>query len=381
MRLKKITLLFLTWRTFLFLPFYVGSLLIPYRVGQEFTRIWYWAGMDKPVSSIFLFPWANFDGVHYLNIAGNGYTANARFFPLFPLIAGFISRMMGAQKAFDLTYFLTSLILSNLFLLISLWVLYALVRKDYPKSIAWWTCIFLLLFPASFFFASIYSESLFLLLSLLCFYFARKKQWIVSNLFASCLVLTRLVGICIIPALIYEFITQDKKNRLKKSYSFLLPVLVFMGYLWFNYLNWGNALHFLYSQGELNNGRSTASLVLFPQTMVRYVKIFVTVSPRIYEWWIALVEFVSFLFAGSMVYIAWKKNIRFSYILYSAFCILIPASSGTFSGLPRYVAILFPLYLAITLGKNTGMKLLYGVVSGILLFVLLMVFSRGYYVS
>ena len=193
--------------------------------------------------------------------------------------------------------------------------------------------------------------------------------------------LTRLVGICIIPALIYEFITQDKKNRLKKSYSFLLPVLVFMGYLWFNYLNWGNALHFLYSQGELNNGRSTASLVLFPQTMVRYVKIFVTVSPRIYEWWIALVEFVSFLFAGSMVYIAWKKNIRFSYILYSAFCILIPASSGTFSGLPRYVAILFPLYLAITLGKNTGMKLLYGVVSGILLFVLLMVFSRGYYVS
>ena len=102
--------------------------------------------MNKPVSSILLFPWANFDGVHYLNIAGNGYTTNARFFPLFPLFAGFISRMMGAQKAFDQIYFLSSLILSNLFFVISLWVLYALVRKDYSKSIAWWTSIFLLLF-------------------------------------------------------------------------------------------------------------------------------------------------------------------------------------------------------------------------------------------
>lgn len=337
--------------------------------------------MVKPVSSIFLFPWANFDGVHYLNIAGNGYTTNARFFPLFPLFTGFISRMMGAQKAFDSIYFFSSLVLSNLFFLISLWVLYTLVRKDYSKSVALQTGIFLLLFPTSFFFASIYSESLFLLLSLLCFYFARKKQWVRSNLCASFLVLTRFVGICIIPALIYEFITQEKKNRLKKSYIFLLPVLVFAGYLWFNFLTWGNALYFLQAQGELNNGRSTASIVLFPQTMVRYIKIFITVSPRIYEWWIALVEFVSFLFAGSMVYVAWKKNIRFSYILYSAFCILIPASSGTFSGMPRYAAIIFPIYIAIAMEGSKKMKLLYGTVSGILLFILLMVFSRGYYVS
>ena len=161
----------------------------------------------------------------------------------------------------------------------------------------------------------------------------------------------------------------------------MLPVLVFAGYLWFNYLNWGNALYFLQTQGELNNGRSTTSIVLFPQTMVRYIKIFITVSPRIYEWWIALVEFISFLFAGSMVYIAWEKNIRFSYILYSVFCILIPASSGTFSGLPRYIAILFPIYITIAMGGNKAMKILYGIVSGILLFILLMVFSRGYYVS
>ena len=373
--------LFLTWRVLLFLPLYAGFLFIPYRAGQEFTRIWYWAGVFKPVSSILLYPWANFDGIHYLNIAGNGYTANARFFPLFPLLAGFISRMIGAQKAFDWIYFFSSLILSNLFFLISLWILYALVRKDYSKSVAQWTIVFLLLFPTSFFFISIYSESLFLLLSLLCFYFARKKQWILSSFCASLLVLTRFVGICILPALIYEFVKYEKNRRFKKAYVLLFPILTFVGYLLFNYVKWGNALYFLQAQGELSNGRSTTSLILFPQTMFRYMKIFITVSPRIYEWWIALVEFISFLFASSMLYIAWKKNIRFSYILYSAFCILIPASSGTFSGMPRYIAILFPIYIAVAMEGNKAMKILYGIVSGILLFILLMVFSRGYYVS
>ncbi len=211
--IKFILISFLIWRTALFLPLFVSELFIKYRTGYDYTNIWKFIEPYQPVSHFLLYPWANFDGVHYLLIAGQGYTNNFGFLPLFPLLI----RLAGAQ-------FFSGFILSNLLFLASLFVFYKLLIFDYSNKEIRLVIISLLLFPTSFFFASIYSESLFFLLLVLSFYFARKKQWLAASICGMFLSITRIVGIFILPALIYEFIKQEKRLSSKLIPILLIPV-------------------------------------------------------------------------------------------------------------------------------------------------------------
>jgi hypothetical protein len=381
---KKIFIFFLTWRILLFIPLYFSAKFIPYRPHFEYTNLWYYTKPYWPVNSILIYPWANFDGVHYLSIAGRGYTDNGRFFPLYPLIVRLVT-LLFHTKAFDAIQFFGGFLLSNLLLLASLFILYESVKADFSEKVALKTIVMLLLFPTSFFFGAIYTESLFLFLSLLAFYFIKKDNYRLTSIASFLLTLTRLVGIFIIPALLMMIISKKKvKTSLK---SIVIPSLLIcfsaIGlfiYSWYNKIKWGDWLYFLKAQGQLNNGRSTTTVVLFPQTLFRYFKIIFTVSVS-YEWWIALLELLVFVTVFFLLYRAWKNKIDLAYIVFSLFCFFIPASSGTFSGLPRYVIILFPVFIALALVKNKYWQIAYIVISIIIGFVLLMFFSRGYYVA
>jgi hypothetical protein len=60
---------------------------------------------------------------------------------------------------------------------------------------------------------------------------------------------------------------------------------------------------------------------------------------------------------------------------------LIPASSGTFSGLPRYILPLFPIFLSLALITSKPLKVAYCVIGIILLFLCFMYFSKGYFIA
>ncbi len=283
---------------------------------------------------------------------------------------------------------IAGLILTHTFFVLALFILRKLLtinlpagRQGYEPRVINQTVLFLLLFPTSFFYVSIYSEGLFLLLTVLAFYLARKHQWFLAAITAMLLTATRLVGIAILPALIVEYIQQKKKLRSRQSLYFFLIPLGLMAYTLFNKIKYHNFFYFLTAQGELANGRSVAAIINPFQTLYRYLKIFTSVSPTVYEWWIALFEVTSFLFFTCLLWIAYKKRVRLSYLIFSLVALLIPDFSGTFSGLPRYGVVLFPLFLGLSLTKNKTMKILYVVISSILLFLLLVAFSRGYYVS
>lgn len=372
-KITRIFFIFLFWRIFLFIPLYFAQQLIPYRLDYEYTHILYFIKPDWPVSSPFLFPWANFDGVHYLLIAAKGYTDNGRFLPFFPILVSGLSIFFKNQ-------FFAGFILSNVCFLLSLIMFYKLVRLDYPKKIAFWSIFFLLIFPTSFYFGSIYTESLFLLLTLLSFYYARKKQWLISSFFALLLTVTRPVGIIIFPVLIYEFMVIEKKLSKKILPIIFIPV-GFIGYVFYNLQKWGDALFFLKAHEQLANGRTTTSVVFPLQTIYRYFKILSTVPYQQYEWSIALLELTVLFFTILILYAAWRKKIRISYLLFSILAFLIPVSSGTFSGLPRYTVILFPIFITLALIRSKAIKTIYVIVSIVLLFILLMCFSRGYYVA
>ena len=265
---------------------------------------------------------------------------------------------------------------------LSLIVFYKLLLFDYSRKQIKQVILTLLFFPTSFFFGSLYSESLFLLFLFLSFYFARKKKWFIAGFFGLLLSLTRLVGIFIFPALLYEFLKNEKRSlrNLLKSGLWMAPVGL-IGYSIYNYILQKDFLYFIHAQGNFANNRSVDSIVLFPQTIYRYIKILLTLPSSQYEWWVASLELGSFVFAGLALYVAWKKKIRFSYLLFSLLAVLIPASSGTFSALPRYILIAFPMFMALGLLTNKFLKLIYFLVCLILSFILLYFFSKGYFIA
>lgn len=381
--MKKVFFLFIAWRLFLFLPLLFGHFFLSYRFDSPYTRIWYFIQPYFPVNSFLLYPWANFDGVHYLSIAGNGYIDDGRFFPLFPLLISFVSHLFGGVQAFGAIQFFVGLILSNLFFFLSLIVLYKLVQMDFSKRVAFWSLLFPLVFPTSFYFASIYSESLFLLLTALSFYFARNRKWLAAGLCGALLSATRIVGISILPALLYEFLQSRKK--VKESWAKILPLFLIplglISYMFFNLQKWKDPLYFLHAQGFLANGREVDTLISPFQTVFRYIKILTTVSLVQYEWWIALLELLAAFLGVIFLYLSFKKKIRFSYIIFALLCFSIPVLSGTFSALPRYVLVLFPFYITYALIENKIIWTLLLTIFLVLLFLLCMVFSRGYFVA
>lgn len=380
--IKKIILLFLLWRIILFLPILIANQFIPYREGYGYTSINYFLGKSQSfISNFLLSPWANFDGAYYLLIAEKGYTVNAGFFPLFPLSIHFLASLFGNTLPFSEIQYFTALFLASIFFLISLIVFYKLVRLDYKNNIAIWSIVFILLFPTSFFFGAVYSESLFFLFLVLSFYFARKRSWLLASIFAMLLTATRFVGIAILLALIYEFYVSEKNLIKTKVMSLLIVPLGIIGYSLYNLQKWGDAFYFIHAQGNFQNNREVENIILFPQTIFRYIKIFLTVSPIQYEWFVALLELVSFIFASLMIYIAWKKKVRLSYLIFSVIAFLIPVSTGTFSGLPRYILPIFPIFISLALVANKKFRFLYVIISTTLLALLLMLFSRGYFVA
>jgi len=322
------------------------------------------------------FPLANFDGVHYLEIAKNGYTNNMRFMPLYPLLI----RVVSSFIPFVPSYWIGAFI-SLFFLIGSLLYLIKLLHSDYLNNQSRIIILSLLVFPTSFFFLSVYSESLFLFLAVSSLYYARKRKWMLAALLGFFSSLTRIVGFLIVVPLLIEFFSQ---KSVKKNHHLIALLLVPLGtalYALYNYVRWGNPLLFIQAHSQLSNGRSSTSLIFFPQTLYRYFKILTTVSVSLWEWKMALVEVLAFCFAAIGVYILWKLKVRLSYIIYTLVSLLVPASTGTFTGLPRYIIVLFPLFIIFSALKNRVILISILILSFILQILLFLYFSRGYYVA
>ena len=119
-------------------------------------------------------PFARWDSVWYLSIARFGYQhqlARTAFFPLYPALihllgTGGVGGDLVAGVVISLVCFVVALIL-----------LHRLVLLDFGQEIADTTVLLVAFFPASFFFSAVYTESLFLMLSLGCILQARRGRW------------------------------------------------------------------------------------------------------------------------------------------------------------------------------------------------------------
>lgn len=329
----------------------------------------------EPYGSPLFWSWANFDGVHYLLLAQKGYAfgLTQAYFPVYFLLIRWLHLLVN-------NYLLSALAISHLAFLGALFVFYKLVCLDAPKGIATRSLLSLVFFPTAFFFFAAYTESLFLFLIVLSFFLFRKKRYLLGGIVGVMASATRLVGIFLVPAFLYEF-WVNKKREPKALLGSLLPGLGLLGYMVYLKNRFGDPLMFVNVQEAFGGGRTTEKLVLLYQVFWRYFKMILTVDPHnpiYFAVWLELLAAGAFL--GLLIW-AWIKGIRKSYLIFSFSAYLLPTLTGTFSSIPRYVLALFPAFMVLGMLKN---RYLFWLVMGIfliLLFASTLLFTRGYWVA
>lgn len=320
----------------------------------------------------FFWLWANLDGGHYLSIARDGYyDYEYGFFPLYPLAI----RLM--RFLIQVPFVLGGLIITYLSFWIFLKRFWRLLRLDFSQQDSRRMIIMFLAFPVAFYLLAVYTDSLYLMLMIFCFWFARQRQWRWAGVAGGLAALARFPGIALFPALLVEWLTQEKKQHRFPLWLFLIP-LATLGYLFYIQVSKGDWRLFFSSMGVWKQNQ----YVLPFQTVYRYFKILGTATSRSFVHLISLTELISMF--GSVGLLMWgMKKIRPSYLVYAASYLVLPLSSGTFTGMPRYVLHAFPIMmlLALFLKKHPKALAIVTVVFMVLQLVFVAYFSQGHFVS
>lgn len=385
---KKIATLFLGWRVILFAVALLAVYLIP-KWGGRFPyedRVLVPTGLPS-----WIWGFGNFDGVHYLRIAQDGYAAaNTQvFFPLYPILVRILNifprnPLLDPSLFVDPSYFFTAFILSNLFFLFAIHYFYKLLRLDFDRKVSLRSLLLVLVFPVSFYFGAIYTESLFLLLAVASIYYSRKHNFLLSGILAGLASATRVLGLMLLPVIVLEIYLWAKGRKLElgeklKAITGIVAApmgtLLYMVYL---KVTTGSYIYFLTAQAPFGAQRSAERLILLPQVIYRYLKIFTSLPVFSLEFLSASNEFLFALIPLTLLVVFWKK-MRLSYWIFTLGVLLIPTLTGTFSSMPRYALmgfLLLPL-----LGQNK--KLLVPLIFVFILLgvILIGLFTRGYWVA
>ena len=362
--MKKIILFFAIWRLGLFLIAFISPAVIP-EFGARFP--YYQERLIASGLPQFIWSFGNFDGVHYLGIAQNGYfyQYTQAFFPFYPLLIKLVSPITFGNLL------IAGLLVSNTAFLFGLVIFHKLVNKYYGQKIAFWSCLFLLAFPTSFYFGAVYTEGLFFLMIIFSFYLFSKNKILLASvvgLFAS---LTRLIGIFLAPLL-----ASGKKNR-----TFVPLLIVPLGlliYMFYLKIEFNNPLYFLTSQNVWGQERSTSQIILLPQVFWRYLKILTTTNGLALL--SAVFELTTTVFALAILTFAYKR-VKTQWLVFSFLAVLTPTLTGTLTSMPRYVLVAFPIFIILAQIKSDLTKSLILFIFAIILTIATVLFTRGYWVA
>jgi hypothetical protein len=148
-----------------------------------------------PAGNALVAPFARWDSVWYLAIANDGYPADdarrAAFFPLYPLLVRAVSGVVGdpivAGVLVSLACFGAALVL-----------LHRLTALELGAPAARMTVWAMALFPGAVFFSMVYSEALFLALSVGAVYAARTGRWAWAGAAGALAASTRSAGVLLL---------------------------------------------------------------------------------------------------------------------------------------------------------------------------------------
>lgn len=340
--------------------------------------------LDKLVSSglpRWLYSWGNFDGVHYIGIAMQGYHEfDQAFFPVYPML-------IRALETYVHSYVLSGLLISYVSCAGAVFILYRLICAHWGERVAVWSTLFLLTSPTAFYFSAIYTESLFLFLLVGSIYAGYKRDYVLASMLGVIAGLTRIQGILLICAFLgilwmHEGTVQFLRRHFYMIISPAIGLGMYMVYLWRTV---HDAFYFLTAQASFGAQRS-AHLILLPQVYVRYVRIFMTAD---YSWayLIAGFEFISMtvglICGGVLLWRAYTSRDWFGGGIggMSLMMLLMPALTGTFSSIPRYGLMALATYIVCAQIQSKNVRLSLLVLSILAQIAGIMAFMQGRFIS
>jgi hypothetical protein len=273
------------------------------------------------------------DAWFYRQIAINGYEPRSpdgkpkntwAFFPLYPLL---VRALGGGDGA---TFSTVAMLTSNVALLAALFAVAAAGRAlgasdDDVERASW----YMALFPTSYFFSLPMTESLFLLLSAGTFLAAARQRWWAAGILGALTSATRVIGICLLPALFLLPFQGKSKQRL---WILIVPlgVAAFVAYL---YVRTGDPLAFIHAQTLWGRGAPTPSSDPILQHGLIVSK----------PW-----NFVALNLAAAILMIAagcaFLARRQWSYAAYTLLSVAVPLSTGSLQSISRYALVDFPMF-------------------------------------
>lgn len=375
MTLGKIIKYVVAWEIAIILVTSISGLFFPLRPmflgGRDHANP---VNPDPYSANPLLYSRANFDGIHYVEMARRGYdNLQQAFFPMYSTLIRFLTPYFGNST-------MGAIIVSTLSFIFGLYFLHKLIKLDYSDNIANLVIVLLLVFPVSFFFTFVYTEGLFFLLVVGSFYASRKRRWLLAGILGGLASYTRFVGILLFPALILEWWTS--KSKIKDLLPIFLVPIGLLVYMRFLLKTTGDPLAFIHVQKYFYQGRGDKIILLY-QVFWRYIKMVATVDHTNPIYPTVLLEFATgIVFTILSVLTFFKTRISYSFFAIASF--VIPTLTGTFTSLPRFMLISFPALIVLAMGINklnkpTRIAIL--TLSAIIQSIFLAMFVRGYWVS
>jgi hypothetical protein len=276
--------------------------------------------------------------------AGVGKPGKIAFFPLYPLLMRYVSRLFG-RTAGDV--YLGGIVVSWSAFVAAMVALYFLARLDLPRHRAERAVLLTAIFPFSFFFGMVYSEALFLLVTVLGFYAFRARRWVAGGLCGGLATATRVNGVMSLPALAWvawRNAEPTARDRLLAAVGLLLVGSGVGAYSFYVYQLSGNPFEWAASISgwgyHLQAGPWVAPVRLVERLASHPYAYFTVDRMAPYDTLYGLTS-ILFLIATPFV---WRR-LGAGYGLYLLFNLVMPLSSGVFEGMGRYCSVLFPCFI------------------------------------
>lgn len=338
----------------------------------------------------FLGIWDRWDANAYTTIATDGYNATnstpdyraflSHFPPTYPIAISVVYSIttLSSRDA--------SMLISCIAILAASYLLYRLVF-DATKNIrvAFLSALFLNLYPTSYFTLAPYTESLFLLLIIASFYVLNKypKQSYIAGIIGCLAVLTRLLGIAVVPAYVW-FIWKKHHGKQKTSPAELasdiallfLPMFAVAIYLAINKYYFGDPLFFLH---EYATNPYSAKTTMWPlqETIQSLIMIFQKTKEGTWDSFLMNTTGWNSLFTTFALVVTlggFFKRVRLEWLIFGLCYILLFSSFRWGLSNARYSLEAFPMFIVLASIKNK--VTLSGISIGII--ALLLYFTRTY---
>ena len=313
-----------------------------------------------------LSPLARWDSTWYLGIADSGYSGpSTAFFPLYPLLVRGLAAA-GSPGALLVAAYAVSLV--SLFA--ALYLMHRLVTLEFGAEVARRSVLLLALFPGALWFGAPYSESLFLLLSVAAFYFARTGRWAFAGLAAGLASATRSAGLVLLVPLVILWWQQGPPRRRVRDLGWIaLAPAGLAAYSLYLALSLGDGFAYLHLQhvwfrsfagpfGAVPDGAVAAwdglrQIVSGSRTHVYFTA---AGGDPIAVGWHNL-ELFGFLVLGVVAAVGVLRRLPRAYGAYVVAALALPLSFPVgpqpLMSLPRFLAVLFPLFVWLALACGT----------------------------